>query len=506
LSARRSISTPRLSGVFAAWLLALTIAAGQLAGQSTGITLQVISREGRRSIPITVNGSQEMVAVDDLAGAFQLNVRDDGGALTVGYKGRTIVLTPDQTIASVAGRLISLSSAPVRAGNRWLVPIDFINRALAPVYDSRLDLRRTSRLLVVGDLKVPRVTIRHEASAASARLTFDVTPASAVTVAEQAQRLVVRFEADALDVTLPVFQPVGFVTAVRVLDATAISIELGPRFSSFRSATQPIDNGTRVTVDVLGGQTENTPPAAPPPAPPELQPALPSGAVTLRAVAIDAGHGGDDIGAKGTGGTQEKDVTLSVSRRLRGMLESRLGVRVIMTRDDDQPISIENRSALANNNKADLFVSLHANASFRSEVAGATTYVAAFSDADLANEGLAPERLPVFGGGLRAIDVVPWNLAQIAHRDRSERLARFVADAMNGRIPVATRPVEHAPLRVLESANMPAVLVEMGYLTNAEQEKALAGGDLQAAIAQSVFDAIVRFRDVLAGSPEGAAR
>ena len=66
--------------------------------------LQVVSREGRRSIPITANGSQEMVAIDDLANAFQLNVRDDGGAITVGYKGRTIVLTPDQTIASVAGR------------------------------------------------------------------------------------------------------------------------------------------------------------------------------------------------------------------------------------------------------------------------------------------------------------------------------------------------------------------------------------------------------------------
>jgi N-acetylmuramoyl-L-alanine amidase len=223
-------------------------------------------------------------------------------------------------------------------------------------------------------------------------------------------------------------------------------------------------------------------------------------------VAIDAGHGGDDVGARGTGGTQEKDLTLAVARRLKALLESRLGVRVIMTRDDDQPVSIENRSALANNNKADVFVSLHANASFRPEVTGATTYVAAFSQADLASEGLAPERLPVFGGGLRAIDVVPWNLAQISHRDRSEQLAQFLSEALNGRVPGAPRPVEHAPLRVLESVNMPAVLLEMGYLTNADQEKAMAGGDMQSAIAQSVFDAVVRFRDVLAGPVDGAAR
>jgi len=177
-----------------------------------------------------------------------------------------------------------------------------------------------------------------------------------------------------------------------------------------------------------------------------------------------------------------------------------------MTRDDDQPVTIENRSALANNNKADLLISLHANASFRPEVSGATTYVAAFNEADLATEGLTPDRLPVFGGGLRAIDVVPWNLAQIAHRDQSEQLAQFLAASLTGQVPVAARPVEHAPLRVLESANMPAVLLEMGYLTNTAQEKALAGADMQAALAQALFDAIVRFRDAIAGPAEGTGR
>jgi len=314
LNARRLTSTPTVSGVLAACLLALTFAAGRLAGQSPApAALQVVSREGRRSIPITLNGSQEMVAVDDLAAAFQLNVRDDGGAITVGYKGRTIVLTPDQTIASVAGRLISLPAAPARIANRWMVPLDFISRALAPVYDSRLDLRRASHLLVVGDIRVPRVVIFHEASATSARLTFDITPAATPAVAQSGQRLVVRFDADALDITIPVFQTVGFVQAIRSIDATSIGVDLGPRFSSFRSTTQPGDNATRLTIDVLGAQTENTQTAVtPPPAPAEGQPNLSGGTATVRAVAIDPGHGGDDPGAKGTAGTLEKDLTLSV--------------------------------------------------------------------------------------------------------------------------------------------------------------------------------------------------
>jgi N-acetylmuramoyl-L-alanine amidase len=507
LNARRPFPISSISGVLAACALALALAAGQLAGQQPpAASLQVLTRDGRRAMSISAAGTQEVIALDDLATAFQLNVRDDGGAITVGYKGRTIVLTPDQTIASVAGRLISLPSPPARVGNRWFVPIDFISRALAPIYDTRLELRRTSHLLIVGDLKVPQVSVRHEASAAAARVTLDIVPATPASVVQQGQRLLVRFDADAVDATLPVFQSLGFVTAIRSVDAINIGIDLGPRFSSFRSATQPTDTGTRLSIDIAGAQTENAPSPSAPPAPAEVPLPLPPVSAGIRTVAIDAGHGGDDLGAKGAGGTVEKDITLSVARRLRAALEARLGVRVVMTREDDSAVPIENRSALANNNKADLFLSLHANASFRPEVAGATAYVASFSEADLANEGLVPERLPVFGGGLRAIDVVPWNLAQIPHRGRSEQLAQTVTDSLNGHVALAVRPVEHAPLRVLESANMPAVLLEMGYLTNAQQETSLAGGDTQNALAAALVDAIIRFRDSIAGPVEAGTR
>jgi N-acetylmuramoyl-L-alanine amidase len=487
--------------------LALLAAAAHLAGQAPATALQVLTRDGRRTLPITVNQNQELIALDDLASAFQLNVRDDGGAITVAYKGRSIVLTPDQTIASVAGRLISLPFPPVRSGTRWLVPIDFISRALAPIYDSRLELRRASHLLVVGDLRVPRVTARHEVTGTSAQVTFEIQPATTTAVSQQGtQRLMIRFDADALDAALPTFQSSGFIQAVRAADANNLAIDLGPRFASFRSATQPIDNGTRLTIEVLGAQpdtTQATPTPPVPPAPSEA-PALTSAPPGVRTVAIDAGHGGDDIGARGSAGAMEKDIALAVARRLRAAVEARLGLRVVMTRDDDRNVNVENRSALANNNKADLFVSLHANASFRPEVSGATIYVASFNQSDLSAEGAGAERLPVFGGGLRTIDVVPWNLAQIAHRDESERFARTVSDALGGRVALAPRPIEHAPLRVLESANMPAVLLEMGYLTNGPQESALAGNDLQNLIAQSLLDAIVRYRNAVAGSAEAA--
>jgi N-acetylmuramoyl-L-alanine amidase len=96
-----------------------------------------------------------------------------------------------------------------------------------------------------------------------------------------------------------------------------------------------------------------------------------AGTGSLRTVVIDPGHGGDDAGVKGAKGTVEKDYVLQLARRLKGTIEGRLGLRVLLTRDADENVPVDRRIALANNNKADLFVSLHANASVRASLQGA---------------------------------------------------------------------------------------------------------------------------------------
>jgi N-acetylmuramoyl-L-alanine amidase len=479
----------------------------RLTGQSVATSLLVLSRDGRRGIPLTVIGGQEMVGLDDLASAFQLTVREERDALTVSYKGRTVVLTPDQAMASVSGRLITLPTPPAKAGTRWLVPVDFISRALVPIYDARLELRRPSHLLIVGDLRVPHVTIRQEQIGAAARLTIESTPGAATTIAQDgSQRLTVKFDADALDLTLPTAQSPGLVQGYRAVDNTTLAIDLGPRYGSFRAATQSADANTRAVVDVIPAQADAAAAPAPPsePAPEEL-PALVTSGAAFRTIAIDAGHGGDDLGAKGAGGTTEKDLTLAIARRLKSSIEGRLGLRVLMTRDDDRAVPVTDRTAIANNNKADLFISLHANASFRDTVSGAAVYVADFDPAAISATPVASERLPAVGGGFRDIELVPWNLAQIRHKDQSDVLATMVFEGLTNHVPLASRPIDHGPLRVLESANMPAVLVEIGYLSNAAQEKQIASPDFQAALVQGLVDAIVRFRDFIAPA-EGPAR
>lgn len=495
-------SLPLLSGATALLIVALAAILSSQAGPAPALT--VLSREGRRSIPLAIVNDQELVGLDDLASAFQLSVQESLGAITVSYKGRTIVLTPDQSLASVSGRLISLPAAPIRAGRRWLVPVEFIARALAPIYDTRLDLRKPSRLLVVGDLRVPRITVRYDALGASARLTVDATPRADSTVSQDNQRILIKFDADAIDLAgpLPAPGPQALIQAVHQIDQTTLAADIGPRFAGFKATSQPVDTTARQVIDVLAQTDTTQPPAAavpPPPPPAELGPAFGANAPAIRTMAIDPGHGGDDDGARSASGTKEKDVTLAVARRAKAAIEARLGIRVLLTREDDRNVALDDRMALANNNKADLFVSLHANASLRRSTAGAQLFLAAFDGAAAAAASGAPERVPTFGGGLRDIEMVPWDLAQTRHLDQSSAFATILQQQLADHVPLTAHPIERAPMRILESANMPAVAVELGYLTNADQEKLLTSDAFQNTFVQALYDAVVRFRDSLSG-------
>jgi N-acetylmuramoyl-L-alanine amidase len=214
-------------------------------------------------------------------------------------------------------------------------------------------------------------------------------------------------------------------------------------------------------------------------------------------VAIDPGHGGSDPGVRTPDGLEEKELTLDIARRLRQRLETRLGVRVILTREDDRTMAIDERAAFANNSKADLFLSLHANGALGGGMAGAEVYLLS-----LDREGEAVRRrrrtdavsLPALGGGRRFLEVVPWNLAQAAHIETSATFSTMLEEELRRRVPMSPRAVQRAGMRVLTGANMPAALVEMAYLTNAEQAGKARADDFRNSVADALYEAIARFR------------
>jgi N-acetylmuramoyl-L-alanine amidase len=489
----------RLAAAILSVLVLVIVGSRPAAQNPPAEPLRLLTTTGSRPLPTLLLKDVEMIALDELATTFQVVVRDDtlARAVTVTARGKTIVLTPDQSIASVAGRLVSLPAAPARIGGRWHVPIEFIPRALALITDTRLELRKGSRLLIAGNLRVPRVVIHRELPGNGARLVLDIAPPTPHTVVQEPGRLVVRFEgADAIDATVPTFASEGWVQAVRAVQGQpSIAIDLGPRFGSFRAADMPMDPATsRLVIDVLGATD-----AAPPPtsaATPEPAPILPATIPGLRTIVLDPGHGGEDTGATGAKGTLEKDVTLALARRVKGALEARLGARILFTRDADAAVPLDARASLANNNKADLFVSIHASGSVRRSAAGAAVFYAGVERYAADGQRLVESTgtlMPVFGGGTREIDIVPWDSAQLHYVAQSAVAARLFEATLRQAVPMNLRALQQAPLRVLGGANMPAVLVEVGYVTNAEQEGQLRSGDFQGRLVQAIAEGIVRF-------------
>jgi N-acetylmuramoyl-L-alanine amidase len=474
---------------------------GQAPNQDGPIT--VLSREGRRALATSELQGRQMVALEDLAGLFQLQIREDPAAraVTVSYRNQTIVLTPDQSLVSASGRLVSMPSPLIRQGRRWMVPVEFISRALAPVHDVRIDLRPASRLLILGDLRVPRVRAEYDESPAALRVTLEITPRATTTVVQEQGRLIVRIDADALDAALPSPPSQVLLSAIRAIEPNSIQMDLGPRFASFQAAP-PVSRGASavVVIELVATESSAAPAFAPDGAAAGAPPAplVPDARPSVRTIVIDPGHGGGDNGVKGPGGRLEKDITMSVARRAKGIIEGRLGVRVLLTHDGSAGVDADRRAALANNNKADLFISLHANGSPRQATKGASIFVMSLDRfGEDTRRHVEADRivLPLFGGGARELALVEWELAQAAHVEESTVFASFVEQKLRSTAGLGTIAMQRAPIRGLAGTNMPAVLFEMGYLSNPEEERLLASADFQNAVAQALTDAVVAFRE-----------
>ena len=214
-------------------------------------------------------------------------------------------------------------------------------------------------------------------------------------------------------------------------------------------------------------------------------------------VVIDAGHGGSDTGAQGPRGTLEKEVVLQVARKLAERLRAR-GLRVVMTRESDVYVSLERRNAVANDARADLFLSIHANAADDSDVRGTETYFLALDASDESAAQVASRENRAFGGEAAAsIEAVrdPFvalvgDLITTEYMEDSSAFARKVQAELAGVEPLRSRGVKQAMFVVLHGVQMPAALVEIGFVTNAHDERTLAAGDGRGLVVEALERAV----------------
>ena len=514
LIARLRVSRSLRLAIFG--LLAIAVAALShlnqvLLGQSTNYTIYY--PDGRRTIPVRSSGATETVALEQLAPVFGLTFTEDrlAGGLVIGTRGQRIIAVPGQSFIQVAGKVVGLDGPIQRERNSWVAPIDILAKGLGPAVGDAVVMRKASRLILVGNVKVPQVGGRVEKTATGARIVLTVQPMVPHRVTRDGNKLTVRFEATALDP-----QPItGFISdfaSAAKIDGLSVIFDLGAAAATFKAE----DDRESVTVDLLPPA-----PVAPPPPPagsprPQQTPVVPElprfdvATGGIRTIVLDPGHGGDDIGAKSKDGTEEKALTLLVARRLRASLEARMGVRVLLTREGDENLPIDRRSAFANNNKADLFLSLHANSSIRPTASGAQVYTLDLSNYSAQSTQAQSKRqtVPVLGGGTRVLDPMPWDLAQLPFGAESATLAGILVQKLGERsVSLHSKPTVTAPMRVLVGANMPAILLEMGFLSNADDEKALTTAESQGALIEAIVAAIADVRrGIPAADPRGGGQ
>lgn len=220
-------------------------------------------------------------------------------------------------------------------------------------------------------------------------------------------------------------------------------------------------------------------------------------------IVIDPGHGGHDTGTIGPNGLEEKDLVLEVGKRLGKMLETRLGAEVVYTRKDDTFIPLETRTAIANQQRADLFISIHANSSSDADARGVETYYLNFTSSPEALEVAARENAVSEKSIYELQDLVK----KIALKEKIEESREFAGDVeeslhsgLAAKSPaIRDRGVKKAPFIVLIGANMPSILAEISFVSNPTDEHRLETSEYRQRIAESLYRGIAKYANGLSG-------
>ena len=220
-------------------------------------------------------------------------------------------------------------------------------------------------------------------------------------------------------------------------------------------------------------------------------------------IVVDAGHGGHDTGTVGPNGLMEKDLVLDVSQRLGKLLQSKLGADVVYTREDDTFIPLETRTAIANQQQADLFISIHANSSTDPDARGVETYYLNFTSAPDALDVAAREN----SVSEKSIHELQDLVKKITLKDKLDESREFAADVqkslyagLSAKSPaIRNRGVKKAPFIVLIGANMPSILAEISFVSNPTDAEHLQTAAYRQKIAESLYRGIAKYVSGLAG-------
>ncbi len=219
-------------------------------------------------------------------------------------------------------------------------------------------------------------------------------------------------------------------------------------------------------------------------------------------IVIDPGHGGKERGAMGPTRIKEKDICLAIAKKLKKLID-KAGLRAVLTRRGDYSVTLEERTAVANNHQADLFISIHVNASPRPSTRGIETYFLSLEASDDEARMVAALENKAFGfegkgvEELGDLEFILWDMTQTEYLEESSRLAELIQVYLVQFLNSEDRGVKQAPFYVLMGVAMPAVLVEIGFVSNPLESERLSSNYIQEKIARALLKSILSFERLL---------
>jgi len=451
-------------------------------------------------VPVLITPGGPLFALKPLADSLGGQLTgEDGESYNLKIEATEVVTGIGNAIITVGESIVSLSQPPVRGEGGPQVPLDFLRKTYGAVSGFSFDWRPEESRLVISrresrEIKVA-LDVVHLQGMTTVVLQFPETPRYRLN--QQPGAVEVQLLADRL--APPVRKKVDDTLVQDVSFAPQlVRIQLAP---DAEVESYLLDNPFRLVFDVHRKSAAQV--VVGPSAAADLH-------SSTRTIVIDPGHGGTETGAIGPGGIAEKDLTLVLARDLEARLSQRLQVRVVLTRNDDSKLALDGRTAIANQNKADLFVSIHLNSSLGSGAHGAETYFLSSQPTDTrAESAAASENVGGGGGGGTAgaggaggaaagqetqdLQMILWDLAQSHHLSESQRFASLVQAELNQALELKDRGVKQAPFRVLMGAAMPAVLVELGFISNPDEEAKLQNPAYRADLVEALVRAIGRY-------------
>ncbi len=490
-------------------LLLLLVPVLLLAQAAATPTVTLDGREIR--VPVSLAGGGPLFGLKALTEALggELVPGETGESYTLKIGGKEVVVGLGSAVVTVGDTIVSLSQPPTRGEGGLAVPLDFLGKTFGDLAGFSFDWRPEQQRLAIGRRSARELPVTldvvHLQGMTTVVLQFSDVPHYHLN--QQPGRVEVQMLADHLAVPAPRKIDDPLVKAVDIAPER-VRIDLAPE-AAVESYT--LENPFRIVFDVHGETTAAAAPTGPAFTPPPQ-------ASGIHTIVIDPGHGGTETGAIGPGGVQEKGLTLLLAQALASRLQQKLPVRVVLTHSEDANLPLDTRAAIANQNRADLFISIHLNSSLGAGAHGAETYFLSSQATDTraasaarsenaekaAQEGAAGTPAGASDAAQDDLRLILWDLAQTRHLTESQRLANLIQGELNQTLQLKDRGVKQAPFRVLMGAAMPAVLVEVGFLSNPEEEAKLQDAAYRADLVEALVRAVTRYK-ALAEAPENPA-